>query len=318
MYTQPTNTGSRLALYAKTARAKACTTLKACMAATAIVLSWPPSSAVAQTEPADAVSPFAEFTRDWRDDRAWYDGNAEIAEYQATRTIYGQPRAYQATIMTNKELADPVTKTKAATNAGREVFKHHTREDIPTEKYDYHFSTMVYVGTSDLKSLKIDMGSQEDCGATFKQFVNHAGQLRWHQHSYFPNQGTTQGYRTPLATLVFQDALSVVLRGYPFENPQPFLIHLIEDQTTNKWSSTAALPYTITYRGLETIDVPMGAIEAHRLTLSPLEDDGKHPVMDYWFDQRQEAPWLGVMIQHRGPHGVTYKIESLRREAYWR
>ena len=151
--------------------------------------------------------------------RCGFDGKAECATYEATRTIYDKPRAYTARIYINKEHASPETFTKSSDGTGRAVFKLHVRDDIPTENYTYHYSTMCYVGQDDLKSLKLDMGSQEDCGATFKQYINHAGTLRWRQQSYFPNEGERADELKPEPNFAFQDALPLILRGYPFDNP---------------------------------------------------------------------------------------------------
>src|SRR5690606_20618065 len=105
------------------------------------------------------LGPIAAFDHAWEDDRAWHDGKAEVARYDATRTIYGKVRHHVATLYTNRELADAApTFTKSSDNRGRSVFKHHLREDIQTENYAYHYSTMAYVGTRDFKSLKLDVG----------------------------------------------------------------------------------------------------------------------------------------------------------------
>jgi hypothetical protein len=254
----------------------------------------------------EAAEPFDAFTRAWRNDRVWYDGQAECAVYDATRTIYGQPRHYQARLFTNKEYADPETKTKSASNRGREVFKHHVRDDIATPNYDYHFSTMVYVGTSDLKSLKIDMGSQEDCGTTFKQFVNHAGTLSWEQFSYFPDEGHRRGSYAPPGNLVFHDALSVVLRGYPFDQPRDIDLMVIEDQTTTHLSDATPKAMTLSYIGRETLDLPIGQMPAHHLRI------GAH---DYWF--AADPALQHVMVRYEGPNAMSYRLAQVERRAYW-
>jgi hypothetical protein len=255
----------------------------------------------------EASEPFDGFTTAWRNDRVWYDGKAECAVYDATRTIYGEARHYQARIYTNKEYADAETKTKSSSNRGREVFKHHVREDIPTPNYDYHYSTMVYVGTVDLKSLKIDMGSQEDCGATFKQFVNHLGTLTWEQFSYFPDEGHTSGSYTPPGNLAYQDALSLVLRGYPFDQPRDMELMVIEDQTTTHLSDATPRAMTLGYAGLETLDLPIGQTAAHHLRI------GEH---DYWF--AADPATRHIMVRYEGPGGVTYRLAAVERRAYWR
>ena len=262
------------------------------------------------------ADPFADFTRGWRDNPVWHDGQAECAVYDATRTIYGQPRDYTARIFTNKEVFSPETFTKSDDGEGWPVFKHHIRDDVPTKNYTYHFSTMAYVGTDDLKSLKLDMGSIEDCGATFKQYVNHAGTLNWRQHSYFPGEGERSGEMKPGKHFAFQDALTLILRGYPFDAPPKTLeLQMLRDQT----DTHLTLPDTlgtgvaiVQYRGEETLDLPIGEVKAHHLVLWLAPDWDEH----YWF--ASDASMLHVMVQHEGRWGVTYKLKELERRAYWR
>jgi hypothetical protein len=279
----------------------------------------PAAGAVAQAADAD---PFAGFTRAWRDDPVWHDGQAECAVYDATRTVYGKPRAYTARIFINKENASPKTFTKSADvsggsgGSGRAVFKLHVRDDVPTENYTYHFSTMAYVGTEDLKSLKLDMGSQEDCGATFKQYVNHAGTLRWNQHSYFPDEGERSGELKPGKPFAFQDALPVILRGYPFNNPPRTLeLQLLRDQTDNHLTLPNELAggvAIVQYRGEETLDLPAGKIDAHHLVLWLAPDWEEH----YWFAADPQLRHL--LVRYEGAHGVSYRLKRVERRAYWR
>ena len=270
-----------------------------------------------------AVSPYQSFTRAWRDGPVWHDGKAECAVYDATRTIYGQQRSYRARIYINKEHASPKTFTKSDDGSGRAVFKLHIRDDIPTKNYMYHYSTMAYVGVDDLKSLKLDMGSQEDCGATFKQFVNHGGGVAWTQHSYFPGEGVRSGLYESTVSLLFQNALPVVLRGYPFDDSEASMrVDIIEDQTDTHLSTSMPRPAVITYLGLETLALPIGEVNAHRLRLAYVDSDdeiddeaavGGH---DYWF--AADKGMRHVMVQHTGPGGVSYRLRSLVRDAYWR
>ena len=259
--------------------------------------------------------PFASFTRKGRDDPVWHDSQAEMAVYEATRTIYGQSRQFTAKLYTNKELADKDTKTKSSKQRGREVFKHHQRQDIPTDNYTYHFSTMCYVGVTDLKSLKIDMGSQEDCGATYKQFVNHAGTCQWKQSSYFPDEGYRTGSYRPTKRYAFADGLSVILRGYPFDERPQVRVDLLPSQTSNKWTDFRPAPATVRYVGAETIAAPIGDVDTHHLVVEA--DDGQH---HYWFAAQGGAPWLHVMVQYEGPAtgGIMMKLREHRRWAYWK
>lgn len=276
---------------------------------------------------ADTSEPWREFTTDWRAHAVWDDGKAERAVYDATRPIYGEPRDYRARIFTNTEHASPETFTKsdAPTERDRHVFKHHLREDIPTDNYDYHFSTMSYLGVADLKSLKLDMGVQEDCGATFKQYVNHADTLRWRQFSYFPDEGQAGGEYDPPAALVFEDALALVLRGYPFDDPPDTLtLALLPSQRSNRWSPHEPEPWQVRYHGRQTLSLPVGEVEAHHLRLTPAAEHGttdQPPAHDFWFaaegDYRQGEAGLHVMVRYHGPAGQRYELRAIEREAYW-
>lgn len=276
-------------------------------------------AAAAHAQDDDALQ---QFTHPWRDDPVWSDGLAEIAIYKATRDVYGVPRSYDARFITNTEYASPETFTKSDQQTGRLVFKFHVREDIPTEKYDYHYSTMCYVGMDDLKSLKLDMGSQEDCGATYKQITNHAGNLWWRQHSYMPGEGEQSGELQPPANLVFFDALPLVLRGYPFDTPAPgprprnVALKVIPDQTTNRWSPTRPEDWVVVYIGREQLDLPIGPTEAHALELryaGPTRE--ARPPVRLWF--AADPALLHIMVKYEGP-GQTYALQSVQRDAYWR
>ncbi|MEM9790780.1 MAG: hypothetical protein AAF842_10295 [Planctomycetota bacterium] len=258
--------------------------------------------------------------RDWADDPVWYDGQAEIALYDATRRIYGQDRPYTAQIMVNKERLSPETFTKSATNVGVEVFKFHTRdEDIPTPKYDYNFSTMVYVTTDGFTPVKLDMGSQEDCGASFKLMAVWEEGLKWLQYSYFPSEGLRQDETELDEPTTWLDALPLQLRGYPFDAPlEPTTIAVVPEQTTTKWSPVRPDVYVVEYAGRETVGLPIGEIDAHKLVLrfaGPTRE--RRPDITMWF--HADPATRHVMVAYDDPHlGQTYRLKSLTRDAYWR
>ncbi len=268
--------------------------------------------ALAQDRASDERGLLDTLAREWADDPVWFDGKAEIAEYEATRTIYGRERRFTAKFMTNKEHADPVTRTKATGSDGRAVFKFHAREDVPTGKYTYHYSTMVYVGVDNFKSLKIDMGSQEDCGSTFKQVVNHAGVLSWHQFSYFPGEGHRSGEAAPPGDLIFHDALPLVLRGLPFDKLEAggeVHFSLLPDQTTTKWGPAEPVRASLRYAGEEELVLPYGKVKAHRVAFGP------EPVSVAWF--ASDPALRHIMVQYEGADGTSYRLKRLTREAYW-
>ncbi|MEM6333711.1 MAG: hypothetical protein AAF823_10280 [Planctomycetota bacterium] len=283
----------------------------------ALVAAFIAPLAAAQAERTD-LQPLLQ--RSWADDPIWYDGQAEIATYQATRRIYGSPRAYTAQIMINKERMSPDTFTKSQGNEGFEVFKLHVRdEDIPTAKYDYNFSTMVYVSTEGFIPFKLDMGSQEDCGASFKRFQIEPDQLFAQQYSYFPNQGFREMRGAADDTAVWLDALPLLLRGYPFDAPlDPLTIAVVPEQTTTKWSPIEPDHYRLAYAGRESLDLPIGNIDAHKLTLTfvgPTRERRPDVTLHFHADPATGHP----LVAYDDPHlGQTYRLQQLARDAYWR
>ena len=283
-----------------------------------LFLVWVP--AVAEQPQAPADSPFAAFTRDWRDDPVWRDGSAELAVYDARRTIDGQSVQYQARLRTNTEWADPQTKTRSRTNDGRHVFRHHLRESIAdANDQPVHISIMVFVGTSDLKSLKLEVGLLDADGATFKQYVNHAGQCQWHQFSYLPGEGYRSGGFAPPSSFAWLHALSLLLRGYPFDDlaalDKPVRLALLEDQASRGLSASEPRAFLLRYAGRETLDLPIKKVETHHLVVWPEEPrDDEDQARHYWFAVEAGPPWLHVMVRHDAPGGLSYRLAELHRD----
>lgn len=273
------------------------------------------SCAFAQaTQPAD---PLASFTRDWRDPTRWPDGRVEVARYDATRRLDGELRRYSERVLTNREFADPVTKVKSVAGdpvKDREVFRQLIREEFAAQGGATCRSTMVFVGASDLKSLKIETSTQDDAGSAFKQFVNHKGVFEWHQFSPLPGAGHKTATGPTPAGLVYEDALSFVLRGYPFEGPRAITVRLLPDQSAAGWTPTEPEDYVIEYVGRETLDLPIGKIDSHQLKVSPASSDSRSPTMRYWFAADTAPLLLHVLTRFDGPDGVSLRLRSLRRE----
>lgn len=254
---------------------------------------------------------------DWRTDPVWHDGKAEWALYDAVRPIYGVPRRYEATIFTNVQHQDPGTTVKAVTPGPGtvEVFKHNLSEMIPTEHYTYRFLTTCFVERATLAPMKVVFSSQEDCGATYKQFVVADDAVSAESHCYFPAAGTSRDRYDAPGALAFHDTLSLTLRDYPFDSPSPptLQIDLVPDQTDTHATPAIPAPARVEYAGRETLTLPYGTLDAHHLRVTHRRDGGTQH-SDYWFaaDTMQN-----VMVQYKGPYGVEYRLKRLGRWAYW-
>lgn len=262
----------------------------------------------------------------WWSDPNWYNGKAEWALYDATRNFYGRARHYEATIFTNKQQMDPDTTTKAENDGDGnafEVFKHNVSEIIPTENYDYRFLTTAFVRVDDLLTYKLIMSSQDDCGASYKQFVVDDNKIHATSFSYFPNEGVKdETYRLPgqPRNFCFHDDLTLTLRGYPFDQADPsgdppgIKRKLIGDQTVPVATSQQPQEALIEFIAIETLDVPYGSVETFHLRVTH-EPIGSTDESHYWF--ATDPAMRHVLVQYQGPWGITYRLKRLEWWAYW-
>ena len=70
----------------------------------------------------------------------------------------------------------------------------------------------------------------------------------------------------------------------------------------------------VRYGARETLTLPVGKTDAHRLELV----QGDSVVARYWMAADGNAPWLHALVRYEGPKGRTYRLRSLERTAYWR
>lgn len=276
-----------------------------CVVIAAALLPAPPAAALAAT------------ASGWRTDPAWYDGKAEWALYDAVRPIYGEPRRYEATIFTNKQQMDTATTTKDAGGGDPiEVFKHNLSELIPTGNYTYRFLTTVFSRTDTLAPYKVVFSSQEDCGATYKQFVVDDDTVAAEQFCYFPDSGAKPATYARPEDLAFHDALSLRLRDYPFEAAEkPTLtLTLVPDQTDTHETEQRGSEAEVSYVERGIVNVPYGPVDAHHLRVTHARDGGV-TATDYWF--AADPSMRHVMVKYAGPYGVQYELKRLEWWAYW-
>lgn len=253
----------------------------------------------------------------WRTDPIWHDGLAEKAVYEAELTIYEKPRSYVATAYTNKERVDPRATVKSDTGE-IEVFKHHWSERVPTENYDYRFSTSLYTRADDMTAFKLTAATQEDCGASFKLAWRDGGRMRWNDSVYFPGAGQREGELPNAAAVHFVDELALLLRDFPFDAPEERTLQLVPQQKDTHQVSFEPELARVRYVARETLELPAGKLEAHHLALVP-DATAKHlRGADYWFAADARAPWLHVLLRYEGPSGARYRLKSIERVAYWK
>ena len=250
---------------------------------------------------------------DWASDPIWYDGLVEKTTYAAVKTIYGEPRSYEATFLTNKEQHDRATWTKANGSTDTvEVWKHNQIEVVPTPNYDYKFITTSHFTTDALKLTRFDCTSQEWCGTSFKQFMQNGDDgYEYFGFSYMPEAGRTTGtVEASDKPIVPFNGLSLFLRGYDFEAREPLNLWILPDQKSNR--ATKWKPQHATARFVEETD------DGYRLSVdtSPA-GEGQMSIqvnlgLFVFAKDRQH-----VMLSANMGNGDTYELKSQERVNYW-
>ena len=246
---------------------------------------------------------------DWATDSIWYDGLVEKATYDATKVIYGQPRQYEATFLTNKEAHELSTLTKAP-NGGEtvEVWKHNQIEVVPTPNYDYKFVTTSHATTDGLELTRLDASSQEWCGTSVKQYLHSEGAAKgggwdYFGFSYMPGEGQTSevvGASRSAPTVAF-NSLPLVLRGYDFDGRGDLQIRMLPDQKSNRQTPAQPVDAVVSYAG----ETDAG----HKLTLTA--DGAEVGTFEFADDRRH------VMLSYEGVNGDSYQLIDLDRVDYW-
>ncbi len=241
---------------------------------------------------------------DWATDSTWHDGLVEKATYEAEKVIYGKPRQYEATFLTNKERHDPATWTKSLDGSGVEVWKHNQIEVVPTPNYDYKFETTTHATVDDLSLTRLDAASQEWCGTTFHQYLSadDAGTLDYFAFSYMPEQGRQSATVSGGGEAVVGfNSLPLVLRGYDFEGRSDLKLRLLPDQKSNKLVDHEPVAATVAFAG-ETE-------QGFRLTLA----SGGSEIGTFEFARDRQH----VMLSYEGVNGDRYRLTGLDRVNYW-
>lgn len=274
-------------------------------------LAWAAALAACACAPSRRNAAFAGGDGIWRDPQTWRDGKAEVCVYDAKRVIYGKPRSYRAVAYTNVEHYDAATTTKSD-GGGREVFKHHWSETIPTENYDYRFSTCTYTEANSLRAVKLTVGTQEDCGASFKQVWLDGDQFVYWDSVYFPGAGVRSGSLGDARHAHFADELTLLLRDCDFAAKPTLELELIPSHKSTRQAPFEPVRTRIEFIATEQLALPIGELEAHHL--SGLIGERR---CDWWFAAQAGAPWLHALVRYEDSDGVLYELKQMQRSAYW-
>ncbi len=250
----------------------------------------------------------SKFDSTWAMNKHWDDGLAEVADYAATKTVYGKVRNFTYHYITVSEVFNKEFHTKS-NNLTRpdlyQVMKLNAQADIPTENYTYHYLTSTFtLRNYPLIINKYTMGSQEWCGNTFKEyFLTDKGQLKLTGHSYFDEEGDKERYFND--AFLMEDQLPYVLRTLKFKAGNRFAFPLMSNQT----SSSLGDPKPLQARFEISPDTAL-AQNAWKVSVK-LDKDKTN---NYWF----ATNYPNIMLKQTTWDDRNMTLISSVRKAYWK
>lgn len=248
------------------------------------------------------------FNQEWALQKLWEDGLAEVATYEAERTIYQKKRTFELTQITVKEEFNQQFSVKTDGDKRDDLFavmKINQFCQIPTDEYPYHYLTSLFFRLEQPVSLfKMTTSSQEWCGNTFKAIVDDGVNFEQTYNSYWDNQGV--GSRDLRRDVLLEDALPYSLRSLRFEQLPALKLGVLDLQQTNK-----VTPVKYYQARLTTAEAPAADVAEPAWRVTVLLEAGKENV--YWFAKK----YPNILLRQTTWDGRSLRLKSVRRYAYW-
>lgn len=250
---------------------------------------------------------------DWGNDPLWDDGFAEVATYEARRSVYGKLRTYETVLITVKEDFSTQYYTKADPPfLGKALFpvlKLNITSEIQTENYPYSYLTSIFVDRNDVfRLVKMTNGSQEWCGNTFKLIKTWGEMPELVFHSYWDGEGDGSQPLQWGPNSVVEDQLPLSLRALPFSKDYTWEFQLLPTQITNKVSRTSPVHAVGRVVGQETVRFGQGTVICWRVDLEFSEMK-----QSYWFEKAHP----NTLIKFRSSDERSLKLIARNQEKYW-
>ncbi len=259
--------------------------------------------------------PGAAFDASWARDAVWDDGQAEVALYEARRPQYGKIESYEAVFIVVKEEFNASLFVKADPPRERKrlfpVMKLNALHSYWTENYPYHYLLSVFVRRDDpTRLVKLALGSQEWCGATFKEVRTWGSRPELVFHSYFDGQGDGSRPLDLGAGDLLEDQLPVALRSLKFKPGLRLESRVLPSLMANRMRKTSEFfPATFTVTGEEPVDTPLGTRAAWKLEarFADLEQT-------WWFEKAAPV----TLLKMESSDGRAWLLKARTRKPYWK
>jgi hypothetical protein len=253
-----------------------------------------------------AVLPY--FNQDWAMGNYWDDGLAEVAVYEAERTIYKKKRTFEYTQITVKEEFNQAFNVKTDDYKRTDLFpvmKINQFCSIQTDQYPYHYLTSLFFRRDQPVALyKMSNSSQEWCGNTFKSIIDDGVNFEMWYHSYWDGEGDNS--RDLRRDIFLEDALPYTLRTLKFEQQPTFKLVVLDLQQTNRAKPPVYYQAQLTTTEAPAADVPEPAWRV-AVQLAPDRENV------YWFAKT----YPNVLLRQTTWDGRSLRLKATRRYAYW-
>lgn len=251
------------------------------------------------------------FNFSWAMDTMWDDGKAEVAQYDASRTVYDQPRQFIYTYITVKEEFNKQYKVKSDNEERADLYpvmKVNAFARIETKKYPYHYlSSSFFIRQDPLLLHKMSVSSQEWCGNTFKEIIRGENGQKMIYHSYWDKEG--DGEKEMPQKVLFEDQLIYSLRSLHFKDGLSFKARVLESLISNKISGMRV--YDAVFNVNEGGTIPSGdqQLPCWKVTVSL----NKEKTNTYYFCK----DYPNILVSQHTWDGRTLSLKKAYREAYW-
>ncbi len=264
----------------------------------------------------DRIPSAEHFNQEWAKESTWDQGKAEVAKYQATRTIYGKPRNFEYVFVLVKETFNEKYKVKTddySRNDLFEVMKVNKFARIPTDNYPYHFMTSIfYKRDQPATTYKLTNSSQEWCGNTAKYFIADGKQYKFGYNSYWDGQGV--GETTIKGGFMFEDQLSHSLRALNFTDGLSFQQAVAESQISSKAKEPMIYnaTFSVTKDGGLQLSTEYDMSQANDVWKVTVQL-GSDKTNEYWF----ASEYPNILLKQQTWDNRNYELKERYMDDYW-
>ncbi len=238
----------------------------------------------------------------------WDDGFAEISYYDATRTIYGQPRSYTRVQIVVREWFDPEAGVKTDDTSAASavpVLKLNICEEIPTENYNYRLMQTLLAQRYTLAPLKLASSSQEWCGTSYKHLRWTGPDPGYHSFSYFEGEAD-QHWPLPDGAVPFETLLLKARERATAAGTTRLRVLPPMDST----HGVAPRPTDVTLTagpGIDSLKTPAGTFRVRSVIIAGLAEPAR-----LWIET--DGAQRLIRYDLAGTRGTLRAVE---RRAYW-